>query len=137
MCVLTATRPHRRHRGERTSPGRSRCARGSCTLLKEKENEIAHATRFSLVSGTGHRRWHMRSIVADASRSPCTGALGAGNCCASRRSTCHEREKNPATTLVAEIDLASGIVHRMRVFIRRGRPHVSTVDVASLFDDTR
>ena len=39
------------------------------------------------------------------------------------------------TTLIAEIDLASGILRRMRDFLRRGRPQISTIDVRSMLDD--
>ena len=39
------------------------------------------------------------------------------------------------TTLIAEIDLASGILRRMRDFLRRGRPQISTIEVRSMLDD--
>jgi signal transduction histidine kinase len=40
------------------------------------------------------------------------------------------------TRLVAEIDLAGGILRRMRDFLRRGRPQTSTINVAPMLDDT-
>jgi two-component system sensor kinase FixL len=40
------------------------------------------------------------------------------------------------TRLTAEIDLAGGILRRMRDFLRRGRPQVSTINVPLVLDDT-
>ena len=39
------------------------------------------------------------------------------------------------TTLIAHIDHAGGVVGHMRDFLRRGRPHVSTVDLRIMLDD--
>ena len=37
--------------------------------------------------------------------------------------------------MIAQIDHAAGVVRRMRDFLRRGAPHVSTVDVRSMIED--
>ena len=39
------------------------------------------------------------------------------------------------TTMIAHIDHAAGVVRRMRDFLRRGRPHVSTVDPQSMLEE--
>jgi two-component system sensor kinase FixL len=44
------------------------------------------------------------------------------------------RVESNLTALVAQIDHAGTIVHRMRDFIRRGRPHVSTIDTRSMLE---
>ena len=132
MCVLTATGlivgivvSERQQRGPRG-------ARAAEALLQEKENEIAHAARFSLVSG-------MTSALAHEINQPMAAARAlarsAQELLRQPQADLPRAEKN-LTTLVAAIDLASGIVRRMREFMRRGRPHVSTIDVANMFDDT-
>jgi len=131
MCVLTATGlivgivVSERHEADRK-------ARAAAVQLKDKENEIAHAARFSLVSG-------MTSALAHEINQPMAAARAlarsAQELLRQPQADLARAEKNLAT-VVAEIDLASGIVRRMREFIRRGRPHVSTIDVAHLIDDT-
>src|SRR5262249_57081190 len=37
--------------------------------------------------------------------------------------------------MIAQIDPAAGVVRRMRDFLRRGAPHVSTVDAPSMIRD--
>jgi two-component system sensor kinase FixL len=37
--------------------------------------------------------------------------------------------------MIAQIDHAAGVVRRMRDFLRRGRPHVSTINVGSMIED--
>jgi C4-dicarboxylate-specific signal transduction histidine kinase len=131
MCVLTATGlivgiavSERREADRR--------ARAAAALLQEKENEIAHAARFSLVSG-------MTSALAHEINQPMAAARAlarsAQELLRQPQADVARAERNLATAL-AEIDLASGIVRRMREFIRRGRPHVSTIDVATLLDET-
>jgi C4-dicarboxylate-specific signal transduction histidine kinase len=46
-----------------------------------------------------------------------------------------ERVRTNLATLVAQIDHAGGVVRRMRDFLRRGRPHFSTLDVGAMLDD--
>ena len=37
--------------------------------------------------------------------------------------------------MVAQIDHAGGVVRRMREFLRRGQPHVSTLDIGTVLDE--
>ena len=39
--------------------------------------------------------------------------------------------------MIAQIDHAAGVVKRMREFLRRGEPHISTINVRALIDDAR
>ena len=100
--------------------------------LKEKEAEVAYAARHSLVSG-------MTSALAHEINQPMAAARAlarsAQELLRQPQGDLSRAERNLATA-IAEIDLASGIIRRMREFLRRGRPHVSTIDVGSLFDDT-
>ena len=109
-----------------------RIARESEAKLKEKEAEVAHAARFTLVSG-------MATALAHEINQPMAAARALGR-------SVQELLRNPQadrnrvdqnlTRLVAEIDLAGGILRRMRDFLRRGRPQISTIDVAPMLDDT-
>ena len=109
-----------------------RVARESEARLKEKEAEVAHAARFSLVSG-------MASALAHEINQPMAAARALGRSVQellrSPQADLTRADKN-LTTLIAEIDLASGILRRMRDFLRRGRPQISTIDVQSMLDDT-
>jgi signal transduction histidine kinase len=99
--------------------------------LKEKEAEAAHAARHNLVSG-------MASALAHEINQPMTAARALA------RSAQHllesptpnlSRAAGNLSTLIAHIDHAGGVVARMRDFLRRGRPHVSTVDLHNVLDD--
>ena len=100
--------------------------------LREKEAESGRAARFSLVSG-------MASALAHEINQPMTAARALA------RSAQHIIE-NPSPDLpragtnianaIAQIDHASGVMRRMREFMRRGRPHVSSFDLADMLDDT-
>ncbi|MGC2782009.1 MAG: ATP-binding protein, partial [Bradyrhizobium sp.] len=99
--------------------------------LKNTEAEAARAARFTLVSG-------MASALAHEISQPMTAARALA------RSAQHllrgstpdlPRAEGNLATLIAQIDHASGVVRRMRDFLRRGRPHVSTVDLAGVLDD--
>jgi two-component system sensor kinase FixL len=109
-----------------------RVAREFEARLKEKEAEVAHAARFSLVSG-------MASALAHEINQPMAAARALGRSVQellrSPQANLTRADKN-LTTLIAEIDLASGILRRMRDFLRRGRPRTSTIDVPSMLDDT-
>jgi two-component system, LuxR family, sensor kinase FixL len=99
--------------------------------LKAKEAEAAEAARHNLVSG-------MASALAHEINQPMTAARALA------RSAQHILETpNPdlpraagnLSMLIAHIDHAGGVVSHMREFLRRGRPHVSTLDVQSMLDD--
>jgi len=49
--------------------------------------------------------------------------------------TDHARTDGNLTNLVAQIDHAAGVVRRMRDFLRRGHPHVSTIDGLGMLED--
>jgi two-component system, LuxR family, sensor kinase FixL len=99
--------------------------------LKAKEAEAARAARFNLVSGTA-------AALAHEINQPLTAARALA------RTVQHiVRERNPDFTradanvsnLISQIDDAGGVVRRMRDFLRRGRPHSSTIAVRELFAD--
>jgi two-component system, LuxR family, sensor kinase FixL len=102
-----------------------RVARESEARLKEKEAEVAHAARFSLVSG-------MATALAHEINQPMAAARALGR-------SVEELLRHPQpdlkragqnlTRLIAEIDLAGGILRRMRDFLRRGRPQISTINL--------
>jgi len=108
-----------------------RLAREAEARLKEKEAEAAQATRFNLVSS-------MASALAHEINQPMTAARALA------RSAQHilrtsggdlTRADGNLTTMIAEIDHASGVVRHMRDFLRRGRPHISTIDIRSMLEE--
>jgi two-component system, LuxR family, sensor kinase FixL len=99
--------------------------------LKEKEAEAAEAARYSLVNG-------MASALAHEVNQPMTAARALA------RSVQHilgtsdpdlHRATNNLATLIAHIDHAGGVVKHMRDFLRRGQPHMSTIDLVNLLND--
>src|SRR5262245_3674791 len=108
-----------------------RLVRDAEARLKQKEAEAAQAARHNLVSG-------MASALAHEINQPMTAARALA------RSAQHilgsptpdlPRAANNLTTLIAHIDHAGGVVSHMRDFLRRGRPHVSTLDLRNMLDD--
>jgi C4-dicarboxylate-specific signal transduction histidine kinase len=109
-----------------------RVARESEARLKEKEAEVAHAARFSLVSG-------MATALAHEINQPMAAARALGRAVQELLRSPHfdlKRADQNLTRLIAEIDLAGGILRRMRDFLRRGRPRMSTIDVPVMLEDT-
>lgn len=99
--------------------------------LREKEIESGRAARFTLVSG-------MASALAHEINQPMTAARALA------RSAQHiiegpapdlQRAGGNIANAVAQIDHASGVMRRMRDFLRRGRPHVSSFDIRTMIDD--
>jgi signal transduction histidine kinase len=99
--------------------------------LKANEAEAARAARHNLVSS-------MASALAHEINQPMTAARALA------RSVQHilhapdldrPRADNNLTTLVEQIDHASGVIRRMREFLRRGRPHVSSIDLRGMLED--
>ena len=99
--------------------------------LREKELQADRAARFTLVSG-------MASALAHEINQPMTAARALA------RSVQHileapapdlPRAGTNITNVIAQIDHASGVMRRMREFLRRGRPHVSTFDIRTMIDD--
>jgi signal transduction histidine kinase len=100
--------------------------------LREKEAEAGQAARFSLVSG-------MAAALAHEINQPMTAARALA------RSVQHllegsspdlPRANSNITNVIAQIDHASSVMRRMRDFLRRGRPHVSTFDISEMLHDT-
>jgi signal transduction histidine kinase len=100
--------------------------------LREKEVESERAARFSLVSG-------MASALAHEINQPMTAARALA------RSAQHiidgptpdlPRAGGNIANAIAQIDHASGVMRRMREFLRRGRPHVSSFEVRTMIEDT-
>jgi two-component system, LuxR family, sensor kinase FixL len=108
-----------------------RVARESQARLKEKEAEVAHAARFSLVTG-------MATALAHEINQPMAAARALGRSVQEllrRPQADLERADQNLARLISEIDLAGGILRRMRDFLRRGRPQVSTINVSLMLDD--
>jgi two-component system sensor kinase FixL len=100
-------------------------------LLRKKEAEVMQAARVNLVSG-------MASALAHEISQPMTAARALA------RSAQHlvrgpngdlTRADGNLTDMIAQIDHAAAVVRRMRDFLRRGRPHVSTIDVGPMLEE--
>jgi C4-dicarboxylate-specific signal transduction histidine kinase len=105
-------------------------ARDAEARLKQKEAEAAQAARFALVSG-------LASALAHEINQPMTAARALA------RSAQHilqtpqpdlARAEGNLAKMIAQIDHAGGVVRRMRDFLRRGHPHVSTIDLPNLIE---
>ncbi len=106
-------------------------AREAERRFKEKEAEAARAARFTLVSG-------MASALAHEINQPLTAARALAR-------SAQELLRKPQPDLsradtnlasaISQADHAGGIVRRMRAFLRRGHPRVSTVDIPSVLHD--
>jgi two-component system sensor kinase FixL len=100
-------------------------------MLRTKEAEVAQATRLNLVSS-------MASTLAHEINQPMTAARALARS-AQELVRAKDGDLSRADTnlsnLIAQIDHAGGVVRRMRDFLRRGRPHVSTVAIDELLDE--
>ena len=99
--------------------------------LKEMQAEASRAARTNMVSG-------MASALAHEINQPMTAARALARAAQEiLRSPKVDRERADSnlTTLVVQIDHASGVVRRMREFLRRGQPHFSTLDVKAMLED--
>src|SRR5215470_14452512 len=108
-----------------------RLAREAQARLMERQAGAAHAARLNLVSG-------MASALAHEINQPMTAARALA------RSVQHilrtpggdlTRVESNLTALLSHIDHAGAIVRRMRDFMRRGRPHVSTIDTRNMLEE--
>ena len=108
-----------------------RLARDAQARLVERQAEAAQVARVNLVSG-------MASALAHEINQPLTAARALG------RSAQHllrtpgsdlPRADNNLTTMLTHIDHAGDIVRRMRNFIRRGHPHVSTINIREMLEE--
>ena len=108
-----------------------RIARDAQARLVERQAEAAQVARLNLVSG-------MASALAHEINQPMTAARALG------RSAQHllrtpsgdlSRADNNLTTMLTHIDHAGDILRRMRNFIRRGHPHVSTINTRDMLEE--
>ena len=106
-------------------------ARRAEERLKEMQTQAGRAARINLVSG-------MASALAHEINQPITAARALARSVQEiLRSPDADRERADAnlTGVIAQIDHAGGVVRRMREFLRRGRPHFSTLDLKAVLDD--
>ncbi len=108
-----------------------RLVRAAEARIKEKEEELARAGRFSLVSGLASALAHEINQPMAAARALARSAQQLLNM---PQGDMARAERN-LETAIAEIDLASGIVRRMREFLRRGKPQVSPVEFGTLVEE--
>lgn len=105
-------------------------ARESERRFKEKEAEAVQASRFTLVSG-------MASALAHEINQPLTAARALSR---SAQELLRQNNNDSAridanlTNVITYVDHASGIVRRIREFLRRGHPRISTVDPTSVLE---
>jgi two-component system, LuxR family, sensor kinase FixL len=108
-----------------------RIARDAQARLVERQAEAAQVARVNLVSG-------MASALAHEINQPMTAARALG------RSAQYllrapggdlSRADNNLSTMLTHIDHAGDIVRRMRNFIRRGHPHVSTINTRDMLEE--
>ena len=100
-------------------------------LLRANEAEADQAARFNLVSS-------MASALAHEINQPITAARALGRAAQHllrNDSGSQARVGDNLTTMIAQIDHAASVVKRMREFLRRGEPHISTINVRALIDD--
>jgi signal transduction histidine kinase len=108
-----------------------RAAREAGARLKEKEAEAVQAARFHLLSG-------MASALAHEINQPMAAARALARSAQEiLRGAVPDlaRAGGNLAAAIAQIDRAGGIIRRMREFLRRGEPRISTVDLASVLDD--
>lgn len=108
-----------------------RIAADAKARLAERQAEAAQVARVNLVSG-------MASALAHEINQPMTAARALG------RSAQHllrspgsdlSRADNNLSIMLTHIDHAGDILRRMRDFIRRGHPHVSTIKTRDLLEN--
>lgn len=99
--------------------------------LEEMQAEAARAARLNLVSG-------MAAALAHEINQPTTAARALARSVQEMlRSSNPDRDRVRANiaTMIEQIDHAGAVVSRMREFLRRGEPHLSTVDLGSVLAD--
>lgn len=107
-----------------------RLMREAQTRIKEKESEAAQAARFSLVSG-------MAAALAHEINQPMTAARALGR---SVQELLRKPDADLAradanlSNMIVQVDHAGSIVRRMREFLRRGHPRVSTIFVSPMLE---
>lgn len=106
-------------------------AREAQARLMERQAGAAQVARVNLISG-------MTSALAHEINQPMTAARALGRSAQQIMRTPGgdlARADNNLSTMLTHIDHAGDIVRRMRNFIRRGHPHVSTLDTKSMIEE--
>jgi two-component system, LuxR family, sensor kinase FixL len=106
-------------------------ARTAEARLREAELEAARAARLNMVSGMASALAHEINQPMTAARALARSAQqllkeGGGDV---------ERANANLASLVTQIDHAADVVRRMREFLRRGQPHVSTLALGAVLED--
>jgi two-component system, LuxR family, sensor kinase FixL len=99
--------------------------------LAERRAEAAQVARVNLVSG-------MASALAHEINQPMTAARALGRSAQQLLRTPGSdlsRAESNLTTMLAHIDHAGDILRRMRNFIRRGHPYVSTINTRDMLEE--
>lgn len=99
-------------------------------LLRKKEADVMQVARINLVSGMASALAHEISQPMTAARAL---ARSAQHLLRAPKGDLARADVN-LTDMIAQIDHAAAIVRRMRDFLRRGRPHVSTLDIRELLE---
>jgi two-component system sensor kinase FixL len=108
-----------------------RIARDAQVRLIERQAEAAQVARVNLVSG-------MTSALAHEINQPMTAARALGRAAQHLLRTPGSdlsRADNNLSAMLTHIDHAGDIVRRMRNFIRRGHPHVSTINTRDMLEE--
>jgi signal transduction histidine kinase len=108
-----------------------RIARDAQARLVERQAEAAQVARVNLVSG-------MASALAHEINQPMTAARALGRTAQHLLRTPGSdlsRADNNLSAMLTHIDHAGDIVRRMRNFIRRGHPHVSTINTLDMLQE--
>jgi signal transduction histidine kinase len=106
-------------------------ARHAEARLKEMQEEAGRAARMNLVSG-------MASALAHEINQPITAVRALARSVQQMlRSQAADKERvdTNLSALVAQIDHAGRVVHRMREFLRRRQPHSSTLDIGAVLNE--
>lgn len=99
--------------------------------LREQEAQMAQAARLTLASG-------MASALAHEISQPLTAARALARSVQAilqGPGSDLERAGGNLATLIGQIDHAGDVVRRMREFIRRGRPHISTLSAREILEE--
>jgi signal transduction histidine kinase len=99
--------------------------------LHELQAEAARVARLNLASG-------MASALAHEINQPMTAARALARSAEQLLGSPEgdrDRARKNVVTMIEQIDHAAGVVRRMREFLRRGEPHVSTLDIDKVLAD--
>lgn len=106
--------------------------RRASARIAELQAEATRTARFNIMSS-------MSAALAHEINQPFTAARALARAIEEllrRPEPDANRARTNAASLVGHIDTAGAIINRMRAFLRRGEPHVSTVALERLVDDS-